>query len=66
VVAGRPVFHTVRMAGDAVATTFITGADGFLGTEPQLRCKRRVTTGFHFHSPTLEHGLQQVLGALHE
>jgi uncharacterized protein len=23
-------------------------------------------TGFHFHYPTLEHGLQQILGALHE
>ena len=23
-------------------------------------------TGFHFHYPTLEHGLQQVLGALNE
>ena len=33
VVAGRPAFHTGCMAGDAVATTFITGADGFIGTE---------------------------------
>ena len=33
VVAGRPVFHTDRMPGDTVATTFITGAEGFIGTE---------------------------------
>jgi nucleoside-diphosphate-sugar epimerase len=33
VVASRPAFHTGCMAGDAVATTFITGADGSIGTE---------------------------------
>ena len=31
VVARLPPLHTVGMAGDAFATTFITGADGFLG-----------------------------------
>lgn len=33
VVAGARAFHTARMADDTVATTFVTDAAGFLGTE---------------------------------
>ena len=38
----------------------------YIATDAVLSNIRLRGTGFHFHYPTLEHGLQQVLGALHE
>ena len=38
----------------------------YIATDAVLSNIRLRGTGFHFHYPTLEHGLQQVLGALNE
>jgi nucleoside-diphosphate-sugar epimerase len=52
------------MTGDARATTFVTGAAGFIGAELVRVLVRGI--GFRFSSPALEERLQQVVGALHE
>jgi len=79
------------MAVDVRATTFVTGAAGFIGTELVTVLTARPAPlfvgpihhnhlqanavfsnirlrgiGFRFRHPTLEQGLQEVLGALHE
>ena len=53
-VAPALVLHTAHMTGDALQGDAVFSNIRLRGT------------GFRFRYPTLEHGLQQVLGALHE
>ena len=94
-VVSSHALHTDDMARDARASTFVTGAAGFIGTalglepgqwqdeaaadwvfhlppHPQWRqarrgglCTSRTRAATEQH-PTLERGLRQVVGALHE
>jgi len=53
--------HTGHMSGDAWATTFVTGAAGFIGIE---LIKVLVARGHQVFG--LAQGLHQIVGALHE
>jgi hypothetical protein len=71
--------HTGHMATDTRATSFVTGAAEFIGSErvvvgPVLADHLQTDAvfsnirprgiGFRFRYPTLERGLQQILGTL--